>query len=90
AFSVALWEALYGERPFSPSAQGGLLAAIAEGPPTRTAAHDGEAVPETVRRALVRGLSFRRRDRPASMDALLAALAVDAPPARGAWTRGAL
>lgn len=70
AFSVALWEALYGARPFSPDGPGGLLGAIAEGP--REPKRD-PGVPEHVRRALTKGMAFHKRDRPRSIDDLLVA-----------------
>ena len=83
AFSVAAWEALYGGRPFSPDGPGGLLASIAEGPcvPKRD-----PGVPEHVRRALTKGMAFRKKDRPRSMDELLAACEVE--PARVAYPAG--
>ena len=82
AFSVALWEAIYGVRPFAPNAEEGLLGAIAKGP----VAPGAPDVPARVRDALVRGLSFRRRDRFASIEALLAAIDVE-PPVPRSWTR---
>lgn len=69
AFSVALWEGLYGQRPFELDATEGLLARIAKGPP---APPNDSSVPEGVRKALVRGMSFRRRERQDSIEELLA------------------
>lgn len=68
AFSVALWEGLYGKRPFELDATEGLLARIAKGPPPPPS---DSKVPEGVHRALVRGMSFRRRDRQDTIDELL-------------------
>ncbi len=68
AFSVALWEGLYGKRPFELDATEGLLARIAKGPPTPPSE---PKVPEGIRRALARGMSFRRRDRQDTIDELL-------------------
>jgi serine/threonine protein kinase len=87
AFSVVAWEALHGARPFSPADEAGLLGAIAKGPPDPALPAEHERVPERVRRALVRGLSFRRRDRPASMDALLSELTVEQATAPLALSR---
>lgn len=68
AFSVALWEGLYGKRPFELDATEGLLARIAKGPPPPPSETN---VPEGIRRALVRGMSFRRRDRHDTIEELL-------------------
>ena len=72
AFCVALYEALYGERPFQGQTLAELATNVVSGDtiefPTAT------AVPRYVRNALRRGLSRRRRDRFPSMTALLGAL----------------
>ena len=74
-FCVALWEALYGERPFGGSTRMDVVAAVTSGrirePPR------GSRVPSWVRAALVRGLAPVSAERWPSMDALLAALAAD-------------
>jgi serine/threonine protein kinase len=74
SFCVALYEALYGVRPFAGENLDDMLAAIEAGrlePPKRRA-------PCRVRRAIEHGLRPRAADRPASMTALLLAL-------EGAW-----
>jgi tetratricopeptide (TPR) repeat protein/predicted Ser/Thr protein kinase len=77
AFCITLWEALYGERPFTGETRAQLAMAVCKGqlrePPPRD-------VPTFLRRALRRGLSLRQEDRFASMDALLDA--VDRDPGR--------
>ncbi|HEU0035274.1 MAG TPA: serine/threonine-protein kinase [Kofleriaceae bacterium] len=79
AFCVALYEALYGERPFAAN----FVDEIARTPLATTGS--GRApVPRHVREALARGLAADPRRRFPSMDALVAALA--APHRRGrAW-----
>jgi eukaryotic-like serine/threonine-protein kinase len=71
AFAVALWEGLYGVRPFAGSTIAERQAAIAAGPrePPR-----GRRVPERVRAALARALQAEPARRWPSLDALLAAL----------------
>ncbi|HTY97772.1 MAG TPA: serine/threonine-protein kinase, partial [Solirubrobacteraceae bacterium] len=68
SFAVALYEGLYGERPFATSPLGGKP--VAEPP-------KGTQVPVWVRKVLLRGLSLRPDDRYPSMVALLSALADD-------------
>ncbi|WP_428267850.1 protein kinase domain-containing protein [Haliangium sp.] len=79
SFCVALYEALYGVRPFTGDDLRSLRESIARGelPTPRRA-----AVPHRVRRALARGLSVEPAQRHASMDALLNALA---PAAATRW-----
>jgi hypothetical protein len=76
SFAVALYEALYGERPFGP----GRFAAASDavGHRVRTAPR-GSRVPRAVRRALIRALSAAPEDRYPSIEDLLAALAPDRP-----------
>jgi serine/threonine protein kinase/tetratricopeptide (TPR) repeat protein len=80
SFCVALWEALFGERP--------------HGPPTATArirlhrrlserGMTGKDVPQAIQRALERGLSVHPEDRFENMDALIAALS----PRPASWRR---
>jgi tetratricopeptide (TPR) repeat protein len=75
SFSVALYEALYRERPFAGATVEQLREAIAAGrvrePPR------GVRVPVRIRRALLWGLRPRPSDRPPSMGELLAALERD-------------
>jgi tetratricopeptide (TPR) repeat protein len=83
AFCVALFEALYGCRPFEGESDEPPLEAIARDvlrdPPK------GTRVPAHVRRALLRGLSHAREDRFGSMVALLGALTRDPTRTRRAW-----
>jgi eukaryotic-like serine/threonine-protein kinase len=72
SFSVAFYEALYGERPFAASSIPELAAAVARGAirsaPART------RVPAWLRRIVVRGLRAAPEERPESVAALLAAI----------------
>ena len=82
SFCVALYEGLYGQRPFAGTTMSELADNVIHGrvrptPPDRR-------VPSWVRRALLRGLSVDSSARWPSMDALLAALAHN-PNARGWW-----
>jgi tetratricopeptide (TPR) repeat protein len=73
AFSVTLWEALYGERPFAGATVAELVANLTDGrvraPPR------GRRVPKWLRQALLRGLAVAPAQRWPGMQALLAALA---------------
>jgi tetratricopeptide (TPR) repeat protein len=72
SFCVALWEGLYGERPFAGNTEAALFESIRQGAlraPPKTC-----DVPARIRNALLRGLCLRREDRFPSMDALLAQL----------------
>lgn len=81
SFCVALFEAIYGERPFEPDALRDLTVEQVDAR-LREASRAGD-VPAHVRRALARGLRPARRDRYPDMTALLADLAPPAPAARG-------
>ncbi len=75
SFCVALYEALYGERPFDADSLQTLVAAVVSGrvrqPPPKT------RVPAFLRKILLRGLEPRQEARHASMRELLLALRAD-------------
>ncbi|MCE9579411.1 MAG: protein kinase, partial [Deltaproteobacteria bacterium] len=77
AFAVALWEALYGARPFGGATRDALVAAMA-GRPGVTA----RPVPAGLHAALARALRFAPTARWPSLRALLEAIARFARPAR--------
>lgn len=73
SFCVALWEALYGERPFSGKTPQMLMTAVLRGELASDRVPD-RRVPAPVRAALLRGLSIAPASRHANMSALLDAL----------------
>ena len=81
SFCVALWEALYGDRPFSASNVRALLTAVCELEPKRS---PGVKIPSRLNRVLVRGLAKAPDARWPSMESMLAELAAvrDAPMQR--------
>jgi eukaryotic-like serine/threonine-protein kinase len=68
---VALYEALFGRRPFPGESVRGLIAAVTLGEPRPPS---GRRVPAKIRRAVMRGLARDPARRWPSIDALLAAL----------------
>ena len=71
SFCVALYEGLYGERPFAGDSASALARAIRQGPPSPPR---DSRVSTWVRRALLRGLAADPAARHPSMEVLLAAL----------------
>jgi tetratricopeptide (TPR) repeat protein/predicted Ser/Thr protein kinase len=88
AFCVALYEGLFGVRPFEGESIVSLAMHVTAGQirplPSRA------RVPGWLRRACLRGLSLHPRDRFESMDALLAALGRGQARARRRWILGGL
>jgi tetratricopeptide (TPR) repeat protein/tRNA A-37 threonylcarbamoyl transferase component Bud32 len=82
SFCVALWEALYDQRPFVGTSVTELNQNVTTGkrlpPPT------GKHVPAWVRRVLERGMSLEPAERYPTTEAMLAALQADPTRARGA------
>ncbi|EDM81953.1 serine/threonine kinase family protein [Plesiocystis pacifica SIR-1] len=87
SFCVALYEALYGERPFRATTLPELVGVVESG--QVAAAPKGSAVPPWLRRVLVRGLQPDPDARWPDMDALLDALADDPRQRRRRWLRTA-
>jgi tetratricopeptide (TPR) repeat protein/predicted Ser/Thr protein kinase len=86
SFCVALWEALYGERPFRGENVAALALAVTEGKPSAPSEH---VVPTWLRRVIERGLARDPKDRWPSMDELLAALEHDPTRRRAGLLLGA-
>jgi tetratricopeptide (TPR) repeat protein len=83
AFCVALWEALYGERPFGGSNLAEISANVLDGrrrPPPK-----GRVVPGRLRRACERGMSVDPGQRWPSMEALLTELRKLVAPRTWRW-----
>ncbi len=83
SFCVALYEALYRERPFAGASMASLAINVLDGK-VRSAPRDTK-VPTWLRHVVVRGLAVTPEDRFPSMDALLAELQRDPPQARRPW-----
>ena len=87
SFCVALYEALYGERPFPGKKLTELTANVVQG--TVRAAPAGTKVPFWVRRILLRGLRSAPAERFPSMAEMLVALGRDPRATRRKWVVGA-
>ncbi|MFV8752061.1 tetratricopeptide repeat protein [Nannocystaceae bacterium ST9] len=87
AFCVALWEKLYGERPFHGTSLRALALAVTDGEVQEPS--NARAVPQWIRRALERGLDVTPERRWPDMPALLAALAHDPRKRRRGWIAAA-
>jgi tetratricopeptide (TPR) repeat protein len=88
SFCVALYEALFGQRPFAGGTAGERVHALREGrvtPPPR-----GSHVPGAVRDAVSRGLAAEPASRHPSLDALLARLESSVYGRRWHWAAAAL
>jgi serine/threonine protein kinase/tetratricopeptide (TPR) repeat protein len=72
SFCIALYEGLYGQRPFSGTSMMVLTANVVQGKVDE--APSGSRVPLWIRKVLLRGLSADANDRFPSMEAMLAAL----------------
>ncbi len=81
-FCVALYEAIYGQRPFAATSFVELKAEVTEG---ARAAPPQRGIPGRLRAAIMRGLSVAPGDRFASMDELLRQLAPRPPALRRGW-----
>lgn len=75
SFCAALWEALYGTRPFAGATLAELVDNVIEG--RKTPPPPGREVPPWVRKVLDRGLAVTAESRYPSMEALLEALRAD-------------
>jgi WD40 repeat protein len=75
SFCVALYEGLYGERPFAGETYAALAEAVTSG--TRRPIPTSRAIPAWLRRAAVRGLEAEPVRRHADMGAVIAALEAD-------------
>jgi len=80
SFSVALYEALYGERPFTGADLQALRTSIEKG--EFRAEPGGSRVPGWVRKVILRGLASDPNDRYPTLDAMLAALEIRPARAR--------
>ena len=83
AFCVALYEALYGERPFAGDSLPEVVAAVTRG--EIRGPKPGSRVPGWIRRVLLRGLAVMPEDRWKDMATLLVALERDPARRRRVW-----
>jgi serine/threonine protein kinase/tetratricopeptide (TPR) repeat protein len=88
SFCVAVWEALYGERPFAGDNLHAVMFAIAHGSIREPSSE--RDVPGPIRRALARGLANDPAQRWPDMNALLDALRWDPAQRRRRWVAGGL
>jgi serine/threonine protein kinase/tetratricopeptide (TPR) repeat protein len=86
SFCIALYEALYGDRPFAGKSLTDLTRNVLSGQVRDAPA--GANVPSWLRRVLLRGLHPAREERHPSMEALLEALSRDPPRTRRRWAAG--
>ena len=87
ALCVALYEALFKERPFRGETLAELMSAVLGGKLRDPSCPKG--LPRALKLAVLRGLALRPEARHPSIDALLAALDRVAEPRRGAWIAAA-
>jgi tetratricopeptide (TPR) repeat protein len=85
-FCVALYEALFGERPFTGNRRVAIAVEVMKG--RVRPAPPGSEVPAWLRAVVLRGLSSRAADRFPSMEALLRELDRDPAASRRRWLRG--
>ncbi len=83
SFCVALFEALYGQRPFSATSAANLVANVLAG--NIVVADNADDIPTWVHRLVVGGLAAAPEQRHPDMDTLLAALANDPRGRRRRW-----
>ncbi len=83
SFCVSLYEAIYGERPFSGNEMAALMVAMSAG--RVQSAPKGIAVPAKLRQALLRGLEKEPERRWPAMEALLAELEGQSTPKTTRW-----
>ncbi|MCX4246041.1 serine/threonine-protein kinase [Paraliomyxa miuraensis] len=82
SFCVALYEAVYGRRPYDARSMGSLMHSVMSG---RIALPKGTGVPGRLGQILLRGLATDPQQRWTSMEALLEALRRLIAPRRGRW-----
>jgi tetratricopeptide (TPR) repeat protein/predicted Ser/Thr protein kinase len=87
SFCVALYEALYGERPFAGEGPREIAEAVTRGAVREASA--GTRVPGWLREVVLRGLRADPRDRYAAMDDLLRDLGHDPAAVRRRWLAAA-
>ena len=85
AFCVSVWEALFGERPFSPSER----ETDRDGEPARPVRRTNSEVPRHVEAALRRGMASAPDARWPALESLLAELRRDPTRRRTVWIGGA-